>query len=672
MLARLFTTQRGLHAVAFEQLFPTSRRALALASLRLQLQGSTVAFHVEPSGRNFGPGSVLYFFADSEPASTAYSGERAYELLQASGGTTMSVVAGVPSGPVLLSPPAAPASFEVNRSYQAGLLDAPDPWLWDTALSGATRPEPFALTGVDSSRPAALSVFLQGASDSGNGADHHLQVTVNGTVVGETTLAGKRPARLDAVVPAGLLREGANELGIANLGDTGVYSLVFLDRFALEYPRSPLASAGVFEGTWDATGTATLAGLTAPAVLLDLDGPGGPAWLGGFATTPSSIRFAAAAGHRYLAAAAPGLLAPRVAIPAPTSLRDATNQADYVLVAPEAFLPAAQPLLERRESQGLSTRAASLEEIASVFGKGEASAEAIHEFLSFAYHSWSQPSPRYVLLLGGSSFDPRNFTGRSRPAPLPFVATKTSFLLTASDPLLAAVNGDDALPDLALGRLPASTVEEAEVLVAKVLAWEVSRQGLDGRAVLVADNPDAGGAFEQDVDDIARSFLASRETEVLKISELGASTRPAILSAFDEGASLVSYVGHGAAATWASENVLNSWDPPALQAQSAQPLLLTWNCLNGYFVASAYDSLAEAFLKVPGRGAIASVSPTGLSVDGPAHVFHRALMAEITSGRHARLGDAFLAAQQDYARSGEMPELLSVYHLFADPAMEVR
>ncbi len=163
---------------------------------------------------------------------------------------------------------------------------------------------------------------------------------------------------------------------------------------------------------------------------------------------------------------------------------------------PQAFLPAAQPLLERRESQGLSTRAVSLEEIASVFGKGEASAEAIHEFLAFAYHSWSQPSPRYVLLLGGSSFDPRNFTGRSRPAPLPFLATKTSFLLTASDPLLAAVNGDDALPDLALGRLPANTLEEAEALVAKLLAWEDSRQGLDGRAVLVADNPDAGGAFD--------------------------------------------------------------------------------------------------------------------------------------------------------------------------------
>ena len=76
------------------------------------------------------------------------------------------------------------------------------------------------------------------------------------------------------------------------------------------------------------------------------------------------------------------------------------------------------------------------------------------------------------------------------------------------------------------------------------------------------------------------------------------------------------------------------------------------NCLNGYFVAPAFDALAESLLKADGRGAIAAFSPSGLSLDGPAHQYHRALMAELTSGRHARLGDAVLAAQKAYADSG--------------------
>ena len=166
--------------------------------------------------------------------------------------------------------------------------------------------------------------------------------------------------------------------------------------------------------------------------------------------------------------------------------------------------------------------------------------------------------------------------------------------------------------------------------------------------------------------------MSGRNPELLLLSELGAGTRPAILDALNSGLSYLNYVGHGGAAVWASENVWNSWDAASLQAQSQQPLLVTMNCLNGYFVAPAFESLSESLLKAEGRGAIAAFPPSGLSLDGPAHQYHRALMAALTSGRHARLGDAILAAQKTYADSGLMPELLGVYHLLGDPATRIR
>ena len=252
------------------------------------------------------------------------------------------------------------------------------------------------------------------------------------------------------------------------------------------------------------------------------------------------------------------------------------------------------------------------EEIAEVFGHGQPTAEAIRSFLAFAFHSWARPSPRYVLLVGDSSYDPRHFMAGSGPSPLPAMWTRTRYLWTVSDPLLAAVNGDDALPDLAIGRLPAATAEEARVLVDKLVAWEDSGQGFTGPATLVADNPDAAGDFEADAQDIAASFLPGR-SEVLRLGELGAETRPRIQGALDSGLSFLSYVGHGGAAVWASENVWNSWDAASLQAQSRQPLLVTLNCLNGYFVAPAFDSLTESLLKAEERGAVAAVSPSGLA-----------------------------------------------------------
>jgi hypothetical protein len=47
-------------------------------------------------------------------------------------------------------------------------------------------------------------------------------------------------------------------------------------------------------------------------------------------------------------------------------------------------------------------------------------------------------------------------------------------------------------------------------------------------------------------------------------------------------------------------------------------------------------------------------------------------MSELVSGRRERLGDAILAAQAAYARTGLMPELLEIYQLLGDPAMKLQ
>ncbi len=146
----------------------------------------------------------------------------------------------------------------------------------------------------------------------------------------------------------------------------------------------------------------------------------------------------------------------------------------------------------------------------------------------------------------------------------------------------------------------------------------------------------------------------------------------AILNAFDDGSSIINYIGHGAIHLWANENLLNIWDVNSLSPQSQQPLLLTMNCLNGYFHFPYFNSLSEELLKAEGKGIIAAFSPTGLSLNDPAHRFHKALLNEVVHRGHERLGDAILAGQGAYAQTGAFPELLSIYHLLGDPALRLR
>jgi hypothetical protein len=681
-VASLVTSAAGLHAVRFEDVFAPGRAPVPAAALRLAHLGVPAAFHLEPDAPLFGPGSRLFFVSDGA-AANADENVAVYELAVGAGGLKMPVVPTLPSGAAVRYA-WSDARFEQNRFYQSALLDAPDLWLWDLIVAPNTKTYHFPLAGLASSPdPGHLRVVLQGASDFDANPDHHVRASVNGVPVGEVSWDGKTAIVLEGDLADGVLQEGDNRLDLQNVGDTAASSsMVFLDRFEVRYPRQLAAAAGVLDADFSASGVATVAGLAAGTAVVDTTTT--PRWLRQTAAKPAGLAFRVEAGHRYMAVGPSSVLRPDVRLPVPSTLRSRQSSADYLLIAPQEFLPAAKPLLELRESQGLRTRAVSLEEVVQEFGHGETHPAAIRDFLTFAYQSWQRPSLRYVLLLGDATYDPKDFLHTGIKSRIPALTVKTSYLWTASDPSLAKVNGDDELPDLAIGRLPASSLAEAQVLVQKLLGYESGPHDLQGTALLVADNADIAGNFEDDADDVAATVLSGRPIEKIYLRDHlndpndpnpVLSTRTAIGSALDASPAIVNYIGHGGIAVWASENFWNNLDVNNLAPQgpaTVPPLLFTMNCLNGYFHFPSLNSLTEQFIKAPGKGAVAAVSPSGLSVNDPAHVYHKALLGEILSGRHERLGDAVLAAQSAYADSGAFPELLGIYHVFGDPAMRIR
>ena len=310
-----------------------------------------------------------------------------------------------------------------------------------------------------------------------------------------------------------------------------------------------------------------------------------------------------------------------------------TRRAQWILIGPEPFLDEAKPLVQLRKAQGLRPKAVSIESIYDGFGHGEQRPEAIRDFLSAVYHETG--SLQYVVLLGDGTFDFEDYLGTGVQNQVPPLMVKTSYLWTASDPAYAAVNGDDLLPDIAIGRLPAVSVFEARTMVQKILAYERGETSLlDGPVVLVADDPDRAGDFVADAEALATGLLSDKTTTKLYLPD---ATRQDVIQAFDDGASLVSYLGHGAIHLWADENLFNSHDVASLSHQTQQPLLLTMNCLNSYFHFPYFDSLAEALLKAEDKGVIAAFSPSGLSLNEPAKRYQEALVDELFHGGHARL-----------------------------------
>jgi hypothetical protein len=236
----------------------------------------------------------------------------------------------------------------------------------------------------------------------------------------------------------------------------------------------------VLRGEWTESGTAAVTGLGGAGFVLDVE-DSLPRWLSGVEATSSDLSFRAEGGRRYLVVAAASVKTPSVKKPLRSRLRNPQAGAEWLLVAPEEFLAAAAPLVALRQSQGLKAKAVSLEEVEQEFGDGEHSPSALKAFLEYAYQGWPKPTLRYVVLLGDGSYDPKDYlkTGvKDRISPY---ILETSYLWTASDPAYAAVNGEDLVPDLAVGRLPAGSLEQAQALVDRIVAFERAGRNVDQR-----------------------------------------------------------------------------------------------------------------------------------------------------------------------------------------------
>ena len=378
--ARLVTQARGLQAVSFEQLFGAQSPRLPVSEPRLSRQGDTVAHHVAPAGRLFGPGSML-FFVSGDPALNPHGRELVYELSRGGGGLPMPI-ANVSPRAAAVSHAWSTAHFELNRFYQPGLLQAESRVAADVPLSQSTKSYPFESTRTFAGQPARLVVWLQGGSDVAAAPDHHVRVAVNGRVLAEVTWDGQKPRRLDADVPAGILVDGANRLELENVLDAGVqHSQVFLDRYQLQFARHPIAEAGSFEGSFSLGGAAEIHALPVDALFLDTTEPA-VKWLVGAQATALGSRLRVEAGRSILAVGPSAILRPEVRPVRQTRLRTSHVRADYLVLGPREFLAGGcSRYWSSARARGSKPMAAAVEDVYDEFGHGEAHPQAIREFL---------------------------------------------------------------------------------------------------------------------------------------------------------------------------------------------------------------------------------------------------------------------------------------------------
>jgi len=341
------------------------------------------------------------------------------------------------------------------------------------------------------------------------------------------------------------------------------------------------------------------------------------------------------------------------------------HAADLVVIGHHDLLGSVEPLRALRVSQGMAVAVIDVENLYDEFGFGSKSPQAIRDFLRNAVAAWNT-APRFVLLLGDASLDPKNYLGNGDYDFVPTRLLDIHTMETASDGWFADFSGT-GVPALAIGRLPVRTSAEADRLIAKLLDYE---HGTTTGGVLLVSGTARGYDFAAASERISGFLTESVAVDQIQFDAMPlAAAKAALFQHLGSGERIVNYQGHGSVDRWGSSLLAGS-DAPSL-TNAPLSVFFMFTCLNGYFHDPALDSLAESLLKAGPGGAVAVYASSGMSDSADEDALNSELFQRLfTSAPQAPrgvLGEAALAALAAVKNT----DVRRTYHLFGDPTMRL-
>lgn len=661
----------------------------------LRLTRSGIEIPMEWAGDQdaaFEPGEQFLFYA--EPRASRWTENDVYFLSYGEEpGLRMEERQASPQG-LSTGVPRVVTHHEENTIYTPNCYCAPlpagadgDRWVWDdlNSLSNPSAGYDLLLPAADPGQAGSLTLRLIGYTDTPQAPDHRVEVQLNGISLGTVEWDGKNAIESVLVIGNGVLAAGSNTLqlslpGLAGVGVEGVW----LDSFSIGYARStqPAGQSVVFSGEGSPRAyTLSLADVEALKAY-DVTNADQPVRLTGVLTEGGNSfsvgDSSSLASRRYWVGSAGSFQIPTRIRPV-TGLNIPEQGADQIILYAADLLPALSGLVELRRSQGLKVVMVDVQAVYDTYGDGRSEPQAIRSFLSNAYYTWN-PRPLYVLLVGDGTYDPKRYQDNSLPTLIPpFLSDVDPWAgETAADNRYVTVDGDDSLPDIAIGRLPVNNLVEAQSVVDKIVQYEIAAEpgSWPGKAVFVADNPDGGGDFHNHSEALASTFFAfPHPVERFYYTPLendAGTIRSALKEAWQAGSGFMFYTGHASIHQWAVENFFHLEVVSSLSNGGRLPILLEMTCFTSSFHLPAFPALDEALLRHPAGGVVAVWGPTGLGIStGHSDLVEGFLQSFVHQG-HADLGLATMAGKLNLAANHSVHgDLIDTYVLLGDPAMRL-
>ncbi len=704
--------QTGIHEISYADLVAAGLNPSGVNPnhFALSYRGQPIAYQIIGNGNNlFEAGEALRFYAwtfEGSRLEAQYITHNIYWLWVDAAGARSVALGSNPNGLSNITTFRSTVTEDPDVLYFATFTDnwadapnEPDAWYW-ARMEKLNSGDPPLIESVEVNLPhpvsnsdyANLTVEVLGRG----AVEHDIRVDMNGVVgVAALQFTGQANANVEGVITQTHLLEGANAFDVVLQSDDADY--IYLNRISVEYTRHLIADGDQLIFNNQGSGSRNLlvsdfsqsdpnAALVwnitnpylptrVPLTAGDVTGTGPYQYRIGTTINGEAAFIATTSGNILTPAAITEYIAP--------SLEPAGAGADWVAIAHADFLEGAQELAAYRQAQSdLVTHVVNVADIVNQYGYGFWLPSAIQTYLLHAMADWDRP-PSYVTLIGDSTINPRQLPGDNEPWGVDeqFVPTALEFIdrvqgQIPTDHVYAMLVGDDELPDVAVGRLPAQTPEQLSHMLTKIEQYEAAlNDQVDWMqdVLFVADNEDGGGNFCADNlitadEHIPDAYTIRHECLAADQSNLSA-LRASLFNHVNNGVAVLNYRGHGSIQVWA--NIMNVGDVGAWFNDGRPTFILSADCLDGHFAWPDYPALSETYFQLGGAGSAGHWSSSGLGYTTEHSILHRAFYDGMFQAELGTAGDAAVYAKLVYFSAGEHHSEGYSFTLQGDPAMRL-
>lgn len=368
----------------------------------------------------------------------------------------------------------------------------------------------------------------------------------------------------------------------------------------------------------------------------------------------------------------------------------------FIVVHPD-FLSQAEQLAQYHENyNNISVNVATTTEVYNEFSGGSKDITAIKDYLRYFYENAPDPDdrPKYLCLFGDASFDYKGFIYAGSDFVPTFQSQKSLALITSycSDDYYGLLEQNESNElnnsvDIAIGRLPAKTAEEAQTMVDKIISYQSPENfgTWQYNALFIADDED------NNVHMVQSNNLATdlEETNcVLQLhkcyidafeevtNENGFPRYPEarlyIENKINEGVLLCNYTGHSGFNAWTYEKIMVDSSFAQLENSGRLPLFFMANCEFSKFDNPLHISGSEILLINPQGGAIACISNSRPAYSSSNFLFNNNFNNNIFQrfdGKYMTLGELVQSAKNASTSTNSMTH--RSMNLLGDPMLRL-